>query len=413
MSAPGAAELDRWSRLEERRRHRVAPALLAALAGAAASALVVLLQLDAGEPEGALRAALAAIAAAQILVVFGTPYRMYWRRDSALLARMPIPGSTLFLLALRRTARATGLALLPAAAACVAFGASASWPVAARLAVLAAALAALAGMLAPAACLGAGAIVASEKARAVIDSLAGELPAPSVTWLGALPGLVGTAAGLLPIVTAGWVGGGAPLFSAGLAWCGAAAALSAAGLAWALLRADLLLGAQREVAALDQERLAHVDRSTPGPLERLWGRLLGGNARLVYDKDASLLRRRYPAPYFVAVLGVALAWILAAVGEAPAAAVIAFALAAYALIMTRRQWSPPVEYPRLLRSLPLARGEGARAKRHLVLLRGLLWCGAAGASLPVLAGSPLLFGGLAAAALLLALAGGAAMAGER
>lgn len=413
MSAPGAAELDRWSRLEERRRHRVSPAALAALAGAAVTALVVALQLGAGEPEAALRAALVATAAAQVLVVFGTPYRMYWRRDSALLARMPIPGSTLFLLALRRTARATGLALLPAVAACVAVGAAASWPAAARLAILAVALAALAGMLAPAACLGAGAIVASEKARSVIHSLAGELPAPSVTWLGALPGLVGTAVGLLPIATAGWVRGEGPLVSAGLAWCGAAAALSIAGLVWALLRAEMLLGAQREVAALDQERLAHVERSTPSFLERLWGRPLRGAARLVYDKDASLLRRRYPAPYFVAVLGIALAWILAAVGEAASAAVIAFGLAVYALVMTRRQWTPPVEYPRLLRTLPLGRGEGARAKRRLVVLRGLLWCGVAGASLPVLAGSPLLFGGLAAAALTLALAGGAAMAGER
>lgn len=407
-----ASELDRWGALDERRRHRVAPAAMAALAAAVGAAALVLAEIRGGEGAAAVRIALAAITAAQVLVVFGTPYRMYWRRDSALLARMPIPGSALFALALRRSVRAAGLALIVAAGVVLAVGAAASWAVAARLAIVSGAAAVAAGLLAPAACLAAGAIVASDKAQAIINSFGGELPAPKVTWLGALPGLVATGVALLPIVSAGWVRLEDPLVSLPLFVCAGAALASAAALIWALARSEVLLLAQREVAALDQERLAHIDRSSPSPLERLWGRLLSGPQRLVYDKDASLLRRRYPAPYFVAALGIALTWILAAVGEDTTAVAILFLLSAYALVMTRRQNAPPIEHPRLLRTLPLAPSAAAAAKRRLAVLRALLWCGLAGAALPIFASAPVAFAAIAAAAVAIAAIGGVAIAGE-
>jgi hypothetical protein len=142
--------------------------------------------------------------------------------------------------------------------------------------------------------------------------------------------------------------------------------------------------ALREVSALDQVRLAHVDRSTASVLERGWFRaLLGPRARHLADKDARLTRRRYPSPYFLGPLGVIVLWIIAATGGAsslPWAGAILFGLAFYAALVARRLVVAPVELPRLLRTLPLHASEVFSAKRAAVLLRALTW--------PVLGGVP-------------------------
>src|SRR5262245_46257752 len=85
---------------------------------------------DGGGRGGVLRVAAgagSAITLAATVVVFaqvmlGAPFRMYWRTDSPLLARLPVPGRALFDVALVRSARATvgGLLLVAPAAAALA-----------------------------------------------------------------------------------------------------------------------------------------------------------------------------------------------------------------------------------------------------------------------------------------------------
>jgi hypothetical protein len=420
VSGVSAAELYRWGALDEKRRRRargvtriLSPMVLALLAAAAIAGLVASM-VSARSGAGAVRLALAAIATANVVVVFGTLYRMYWRTDSALLGRLPIPGGVLFRLALARSLRAAGLALLPALAAPVAILAFGGLDIALRLGIVAAASALVAGLLAPAACLAAGGLVASDKAQAVLDSFGGEFRPPKVSWLGTLPGLVATAVALLGIIAAPWVRLERELTAAPLVLCVVAGVASIAAIAWALGAADrVLILAQREIAALDQERLAHIDRSRAGPLERVWAVVFAGDsARAVYDKDAALMRRRYPAPYFVAFVGVGLAWIFAATGEHGTAVAAVFSLAAYSLVMARRLVVPPVEHPRLLRSLPLARGAAARAKRAAVLLRSLFWCGVSGAALVVFGEDMAVSIGLASAALVISAIGGALLVGS-
>lgn len=410
-----AGELYRWGALDDRRRRAargaarvLGPVVTAALAGAAAAALIAALA-KRGDGAGAVRLALAAVATANVMVVFATPYRMYWRRDSALLGRLPIGGDVLFQLALLRSLRATGLALIPSLAAAAAIAATAGVESGARLAAIAGASALMAALLAPSACLAAGAIVASDKAQAMLDSFGGELRAPKVSWLGTLPGLVAFAVALLGVIASGWVRLESGAMASPAIACAAAAVASVLAVLWARAAAGrVLLSAQREIAALDQERLAHIDRSTAGPLESLWGAITTrGSGRVVYHKDAALMRRRYPAPYFVGVLGIAATWILAAVGEQGTAVVVLLSLSAYALVMARRLGAPPVEHPRLLRTLPLAPGQAAAAKRSAALLRALLWCGVSGAALAVLSGDPATGAALALAATLAAAIGGA------
>lgn len=417
-----AGELYRWGLLDDKRRRAargpigwLSPAVIAALSAAAAAGAIAAL-VGRGDVAAAIRLALATIATANVMVVFATPYRMYWRRDSALLGRLPIGGRALFELALLRSFRATGLALLPSLAAAVAIAmATGVSEAGVRLAIVALASALMAGLLAPAACLAAGGIVASDKAQAMLDSFGGEMRAPKISWLGTLPGLVAFAVAALGIIAAPWVRlESARAGTAGIL-CAIGGAASVLAVVWARTAAErVLLSAQREIAALDQERLAHIDRSQAGPLESLWGALTtSGSGRVVYRKDAALMRRRYPAPYFVGFLGVIATWILAATKEQGTAVVVLFSLSAYALVMARRLGAPPVEHPLLLRTLPLAPGQAARAKRSAALLRALSWCAVAGAALPVFAGDLVVAAALAAVATFAAAVGGALAAEPR
>ena len=427
-----AAELLKWGDREARRRRRsrgllgtLTPLSLSAILSVGLGLLLwrrmVSAQAASSGMDGSvvvdsiLGMALAAIAFAQIIVVFGTPYRMYWRRDSALLARLPVPGSALFQVAVVRTLRAAAIATLPALAAVLSVAVIADLSAALRLALVAAASATLAGLLSPAACLLGGAIVASDKAQALIDSFGGEVRAPRVTWLGALPGLVGTAIGLFAIGTPSWIVGGPS--GAFTGWIAVAAmAVSAVGLGWAWRRADtILLAAQREVAALDQERLATIERSQAGPIEAMWAGIFCRDlsSLLVYRKDAALMRRRYPAPYFVAFLAIALAWIFAASELDTAAIVTVATLAVYSLFMARRHSMGPVEQPRLLRSLALGAPSVRRAKQAATILRALLWVGVPGLALIVFVDDLVVSLTVTLLAMLFALVGGAALSVER
>jgi hypothetical protein len=127
-----------------------------------------------------------------------------------------------------------------------------------------------------------------------------------------------------------------------------------------------MLEAVREVSALDQERLAHIERTKPSLLESATSRLLNARAQWLFGKDVRLARRRYPMPYFVGLVGMVALWIVA--GVAPAsmmtwAVAISASLGAYAVIMARRRAIEPVEHPAFVRTLAVSEADIATAKR--------------------------------------------------
>jgi hypothetical protein len=131
----------------------------------------------------------------------------------------------------------------------------------------------MAGLLAPAMALLAGAMVASDKVQAALDSFGGELRGPRTSWLGVLPGMTGAAVGLVAMAAAPWVRGETEGTIAGppAVLLGAAALASVLAALWALRRSEeLMVAALREVVALDQERLAHVDLWVPRASRAWW-----------------------------------------------------------------------------------------------------------------------------------------------
>ncbi|MCG8420540.1 MAG: hypothetical protein MJE77_21605 [Proteobacteria bacterium] len=314
---------------------------------------------------------LAALAASHVVVLFGAPFRMFWRRDSAFVGRSAIAGRVLFTVALVRNVRAALRVAIPCMLSAVVFAAGplGSLDLALRHLLLVCVAAVNAGLLGPAVALGAGAILASDRAQQALNSIAGEYQAPKTSWLGILPGLAGTGLALALIATAGWSRGstttpvGDPLYV-----LAPALALPILASFWAYTRANsAMLAAIREVAALDQERLAHVEPTGPSAIERLSGALLRNEgARLVHSKDASLTRRRYPIPFFLGVVGMVSLWILATVNPYDVvlwAAVVSGGLGVYSVIMARRTTSPPIEHPQLLSTLPISPRAIRAAKR--------------------------------------------------
>jgi hypothetical protein len=332
-----------------------------------------------GDPvSGTSKLVLLVIAAGNILVVFGTPFRLYWRHDASLLGRLSVPGRSLFAVALVRCLRAAGrglLVIVPGALA-LAVVPGLGQDMALRHLAVAGASALMAGLLAPAMALLAGAMVASDKVQAALDSFGGELRGPRTSWLGVLPGMTGAAVGLVAMAAAPWVRGETEGTIAGppAVLLGAAALASVLAALWALRRSEeLMVAALREVVALDQERLAHVDLVGPSRIESLVaGRVLGGGAAgAVFEKDTRLLRRRFPLPFFFGTVGLISLVIVGWRASEDAllwAAAIAAGLGVYGAVMARRLVSPPTEHPRFLRSLPVGVAGAAGAKRARVVL---------------------------------------------
>ncbi len=366
-----ARSLARWGALDERRRRgsRSAvvrlPAIVWSLAGGAA--LAGWLAADASAGPRVVRLWLAAVVALSALVVFGAPFRMYWRRDSALLARLPIAGGALFRVGLERSVWAATSALAGPAVVALALVWLATPSIGLRHLALVAVAWSVSALLAPAAALAGGALVASDKLDQMMEQMGGEFRAPRTGWLGILPGLAAAGGALAVIAGADWALG-APRTAVGSAivLLVPPVALALIGVAWAVAAADrVMLAAVREVSALDRERLAHIELTRASPLERAASRLIGAGARVLFDKDMRLARRRYPMPYFVSVTGVIAAWIVAAVRpEAMVAwtSCIVACLVVYGVIMARRRRQPPIEHPRLLRTLPFGDGDVAAAK---------------------------------------------------
>ncbi len=317
---------------------------------------------------------LAVLMASHIAVLCGAPFRMFWRRDSAFLGRSAISGQVLFSVALIRSMRASVAVAIPCALAACAFalGPNGSLDIMARRLVLVGVAALNAGLLGPAVALAAGAVVASDQAQAALGSIAGEYQAPKTSWLGVLPGLAGTAMALAIIATAQWSRGGStsPVGDPRIVLA-VFTVLPVLAALWAYSKADkVMLAATREVAALDQERLAHVEKTGPSAIERAMASILRGpGARLLFEKDASLARRRYPIPFFLGFVGLACLWILAAVRPQEMlfwAGAISGGIGAYGLVMARRIMTGPIEHPRLLQALPISKSAASAAKRMRV-----------------------------------------------
>ena len=391
-----------WGDLEETRRRRargglagLPPWLYSMAAGLVLAVLVArdmgalgALGAPAGAAAGGLASAaatwLAVLAGGHVLVLFGAPFRLFWRRDAALIGRLAVPGRVLFQVALARSVRATLRVLVPCLLALPAFalGPAGEPALVLRHLVLAIIAALGAGLLGPAVTLAAGAMVASDKAQQIMGNLGGEVQAPRSSWLGLLPGLTGAALVLALLAAAPWARGAERVALVGdpMLLLGLAAGLPLVSLAWALARADaVMLDALREVAALDQERLAHVELVEPSRLDRLIAAgFLGGSsggafagAAAVFAKDSRLARRRYPIPFFLGLVGLASLLIVAAARPASMllwAGVIAAGLGAYGVVMARRLVSAPIEHPVFLRTLPVGGRPALRAKRARVLL---------------------------------------------
>lgn len=385
-----ASRLLHWGDLETRRRRAsrrglggLSPWIFSILAGLAMAFIVGRAMRVFGadiagdsDPRSAVNLWLAAVACAHVIVLLGAPFRMYWRYDSALLGRTAIAGKPLFTVALIRSLRAAAKVSLPCVlgALMLTLGPAGSVDIALRHLTLVAIAFVWAALFGPAVALAAGAVVASDTARAALSNLAGEFQPPKTSWLGILPGFAGTLLVLLLIALVDWSRGfdrapvGEPLY---LLVIGLAVPLLC--VAWALARADaVMVGAVREVSALDQERLAHIELTKPSRIERLVGKSLGSDgARALVEKDASLARRRYPIPFFFGVMGVIISWILAAAAPADLmlwAGTIGAGLGVYCVVMARRYMQPPIEHLRYVRTLPIAEADLVRAKRAQVLL---------------------------------------------
>lgn len=381
-------------------------AVLSMLVGGALAALWVA---GAGSLASASARWLTATVVVFSVAMLRVPFALFWRTDAGLLTRLPIRGRPLWDATMAQTWELAGQALAAASLAAAPLALFPSGLAAlGRGAALAATLAVATGWLVPAVALGAGALVVSGKAAALLDGLGGEVQAPPTAWLGVLPGLAAASCVLLAIDLAGWLPGGSPEVGAPVPLLGGAAAISAVAMLAARLAAERVLPAiLRDVSALDRQQLAVLE-VTPAPASlRAVAKLAGARARLLVDKHGRVMSRRYP---LAAVLGAVVFAVLAiSAAASPAATSVqaaALAIAAgYALVLRRRLGAEPVELPRLLDTLPIS-VEDARAATRVYLAWWWTWAALVPAALAVARSSqPLQLGGaLAVASAALALA---------
>jgi hypothetical protein len=377
LRAMNSRALIRWSELHERRARSV-PVVVAPLVGGVVLAAWVWWRSSTGvmaASHGWLAGAMVAYAVAFMRV----PFHIYWRADAALLAQLPIDGRPLFDAALVRCLRA---ALATTAAAVIGAVPIAALPggveLALRHAAVAVALGAAAGLLLPGVTVGAAALVvhggerllraavalggAPARAPAATASTTGAPPSASAT-LGALPGFAATFVLGAMLLVAPWLYA-EPSRAPALAVLGAILAASAGAAVAARAGAGIMGRVLRDVSALDRQRLATLEIKPPTPIEQAIARLVGGG-RLAYEKDARMMRRRFPMAFalggvvFVVLVLVGLArpadptpWLAAVIGGA----------ASYGLVLAGRLRRPPIELARLSATLPLPPRALRRAK---------------------------------------------------
>jgi|GEM_PF-1919418 len=420
-----ADRLIEWSDLHARRQRAAArglaavpPGIYALIAGFLFVAEVGR-RLVLGDPVAGVLAAsglwVGVAAVANVIAVFGAPFRMWWRADAAYVARLAIPGEALVSLGFARSRRTASAVFLPCALAALAFGPLASWELALRHLALAGAGFAAVALLGPASAVFGGATVASDRAQAAVASVAGDVSPPKTTYLGLFPSL--SAAGLFVAFLASgrWAATGIPgSLGDGLAIPAAVVLASVLAAAVAVRLAPRVgNAAAREVAALDYERLAHIERTSASASERAAARLVGGDAALVADKDARLIRRRYPAPFFVLPLLVLGMWIAAATGpdESPTWVWLLLGSAGvYNAVLGARLGRAPTEHPRLLRTLAVAAPRANAGKRALVVARVIMSVLLGGVPMALASDRPAVMGALVAAVALVSAVAGARLA---
>jgi hypothetical protein len=195
--------------------------------------------------------------------------------------------------------------------------------------------------------------------------------------LGALPGFAATFVIAAVLVISTWLVGAEPDAPAPIV-LGAIAAASVIAVVAARRGAGIMGRVLRDVSALDRQRLATLEIKAPTLIERLIGGLVGG-AQLAYDKDARLMRRRFPMAFalgglvFVVLVIVGLArpsdptaWLTVAIAGA----------ATYGIVLASRLHRPPIELPRLSATLPLSVSLLARAKLAWLLGWWVVFAGA-------------------------------------
>lgn len=377
MTEVDGRKLLAWADLDERRRRGRAlsstwlVALVAGLGlGAEAARRGGWFDGGRGLPELGFMVAVALIAL--VPTMLGTPQRMFWRADAAMVARLPIAGNALWFVAVVRAARGAGKGLLVAApTVAVVFAADAA--TGARLLGALGALALVASLLLPAVCLGAAHVVASGQASAATRAMAGEYEIATTTWLGALPGFTIAAVVIAVVAGAPWIGDAEPGGVVVIAGLGAVA-LGAGALATVAAK-RIYPRAMREVAALDRQILAHLEIHPVTGLERAVRDRLGGGTGLVFDRIARLIRRRYPLfALGGAVGGLTLLGIAIGAPDATVALAITTAvLVAIAVSLYRATGREPLELERSTATLPIAPGDVTRARRALLGLWLMVW----------------------------------------
>jgi len=395
-------ELIRWSRLHERRA-RTIPALVTPLVAGGLLAMWVWWRSATAGIVAASHAWLAGTIVAYALAFLRVPFHLYWRADAPLLAQLPIEGRPLFDAALARclrAAEATTLAavvgLVPLALAPNGPGGLGSMELAIRHAVFAGVLGIAAGFLLPAVTLGAAALVVQgggERVLQAATALGGapaRTPRPAATAgtpppaspsaiLGALPGFAATVVIVAVLIVAPWLVGGEPSVPAPIVLV-AIAGTSVVAVIAARAGAGIMARVLRDVSALDRQRLATLEIKPPTPIETMIAKLIG-EAALPYEKDARLMRRRFPLAF---ALGALVFCVLVIVGlvrpedPTPWLTVAVGGAATYGLVLASRLHQPPIELARLSATLPVTTRARARAKLAWLLGWWVIFAGIPG-----------------------------------
>ncbi|HUQ00904.1 MAG TPA: hypothetical protein VM261_00355 [Kofleriaceae bacterium] len=371
MSSPGLSgkELLAWGDLDEQRRGR-APAWIAAgviglVLGAEMARRAGWLDGVYGVPSSTM--IVAVLLAAFVPAMFGAPYRMFWRRDSPLLARLPIAGAALWYVAVVRAGRAAARSVVAVAPSLVVIAVGEP-AIAARVAAFAAVMSVAAIALLPAVCLAAAFMVATGKATGLASAVGGgEVELPTTTWLGGLPATAIAGVVLAAIYGAPWMIDGVD--SAGPIGLGIIAVAAVAAGAWGTSAAPKTYPlAMREVAALDRQIHAHLEIHPPTMVERAVRDRLGAAAPL-HDRLARLLRRRYPLVVFAGAAGAAT---MVVIGLARPSELVAWLGAVSAGLgflagwLSRALARPPLELPRLTATLPVTPASVSTARTAYV-----------------------------------------------
>jgi hypothetical protein len=225
----------------------------------------------------------------------------------------------------------------------------------------------------PAVAVAAGGLVVSEKAKRWARELGGDVAGPPTAWLGVLPGVASAVVVLVAIDVAGWLSGGRAEVGDARLVLAALAGGSLLGGAVARAASERIVPAMlRDVSALDRQQLATIEIAPAPRSLRVVSSGAAPSTRLLLDKHARLIGRRYPMS---ALMGFAVAATLVINALASPGSVLPGATAllvgmVYAWLLGLRMHREPIELPRLLASLPFS---SADARRSAQLYVGWWW----------------------------------------